>query len=49
MFSNFQEIKEILGDSWDPIGDGRLPAVVMDPLVGDSREVIMPMVLHDQK
>lgn len=44
-----EEIKEILGARWDPISDGRLPAVVIDPLIGDSREVIMPMVLHDQK
>ncbi|XP_033222003.1 F-box only protein 33 [Belonocnema kinseyi] len=43
------EIKEILGGGWHPISDARLPTVVMDPLIGDSREVIMPMVLHDQK
>lgn len=43
------EIKIIMGGCWQPLTDAELPPVVMDPLVGDSIEVIMPMVLRDQK
>ncbi|XP_048508438.1 F-box only protein 33 isoform X1 [Athalia rosae] len=43
------EINEIMGGSWEPLSDINLPLVVMDPVVGDSIEVIMPMVLRDQK
>lgn len=38
-----------MGGCWQPLSDAELPPVVMDPLVGDSIEVIMPMVLRDQK
>ncbi|XP_017885879.1 F-box only protein 33 [Ceratina calcarata] len=43
------EIQEIMGRRWKPLSDAELPAVVKDPFGGDSREVIMPLVLRDQK
>ncbi|XP_003491682.1 F-box only protein 33 [Bombus impatiens] len=43
------EIKEIMGNQWKPLSDEDLPAVVKNPFEGDSREVIMPLVLQDQK
>ncbi|KAF3423071.1 hypothetical protein E2986_09938 [Frieseomelitta varia] len=43
------EIKEIMGNQWEPVSDEDLPAVVKNPFEGDSREVIMPLVLRDQK
>ncbi|CAL7944208.1 unnamed protein product [Xylocopa violacea] len=43
------EIQEIMGRRWEPLSDADLPAVVKDPFGGDSREVIMPLVLRDQK
>ncbi|XP_046744823.1 F-box only protein 33 [Diprion similis] len=43
------EISEIMGGFWQPLSDAELPPVVMDPLNGNSIEVIMPMVLSDQK
>lgn len=44
-----QEIEEIMGPRWKLLSDADLPAVVNDPFGGDSREVIMPLVLCDQK
>lgn len=32
-----------------PLSDSELPMVILDPFKGDSREVIMPLVLNDQK
>ncbi|XP_015592478.1 F-box only protein 33 [Cephus cinctus] len=43
------EIQEIMGGAWNLLTDAELPTVLMDPHEGDSREVIMPMVLRDQK
>ncbi|XP_032680868.1 F-box only protein 33 isoform X2 [Odontomachus brunneus] len=43
------EIQEIMGLHWMPLSDSDLPMVVLDPFKGDSREVIMPLVLRDQK
>ncbi|KAG7211356.1 hypothetical protein KM043_010646 [Ampulex compressa] len=44
-----KEIKKIMGHQWEPLSDAELPAVVMKPVTGDIREVIMPLVLRDQK
>jgi hypothetical protein len=38
-----------MGKQWKLLSDEELPKVVINPLSGDSREVIMPMVLRDQK
>lgn len=38
-----------MGSQWNPLSDEDLPAVVKNPFEGDSREVIMPLVLQDQK
>lgn len=38
-----------MGNQWEPLSDADLPAVVKNPFEGDSREVIMPLVLRDQK
>ncbi|XP_076248567.1 F-box only protein 33 [Calliopsis andreniformis] len=43
------EIQDILRSNWDPLSDADLPEVVKDPFKGDSREIIMPLVLQDQK
>ncbi|XP_014211388.1 F-box only protein 33 [Copidosoma floridanum] len=47
--SVIDEIKKVMGEQWEPLRDEDLPKVVINPLIGDSREVIMPMVLRDQK
>lgn len=44
-----REIREIMGPHWMPLSDTDLPMVILDPFKGDSREVIMPLVLSDQK
>lgn len=44
-----EEIEKIMGKQWAPLKDNKLPAVVLDSFDGDSREIIMPFVLHDQK
>lgn len=38
-----------MGRRWMSLSEADLPAVVKDPFKGDSREVIMPLVLRDQK
>lgn len=38
-----------MGSRWIPLRDSDLPMVILDPFKGDSREVIMPLVLSDQK
>ncbi|XP_076169743.1 F-box only protein 33 [Ptiloglossa arizonensis] len=43
------EIQEIMGHRWEPLSDADLPAVIKDSFNGDSRDVIMPLVLRDQK
>ncbi|KAJ8678769.1 hypothetical protein QAD02_014556 [Eretmocerus hayati] len=43
------EIKKHMGKQWKLLKDKELPKVVINPLIGDSREVIMPLVLPDQK
>ncbi|XP_011494208.1 PREDICTED: F-box only protein 33 [Ceratosolen solmsi marchali] len=43
------EVKEVMGKQWKLLSDEELPKVVIHSLSGDSREVIMPMVLRDQK
>ncbi|GAB1865407.1 F-box only protein 33 [Camponotus japonicus] len=43
------EIRDIMGLHWMPLSDSELPMVILDPFKGDSREVIMPLVLNDQK
>ncbi|XP_076649282.1 F-box only protein 33 [Halictus rubicundus] len=43
------EIQEIIGHPWEQLRDADLPAVVKNPFHGDSRDVIMPLVLRDQK
>ncbi|XP_011139498.1 F-box only protein 33 isoform X2 [Harpegnathos saltator] len=43
------EIREIMGLHWMPLSDSDLPMVILDPFKGDSREVITPLVLRDQK
>ncbi|XP_078043910.1 F-box only protein 33 [Augochlora pura] len=43
------EIQEIIGHPWEQLSDADLPAVVKNPFKGDSRDVIMPLVLRDQK
>ncbi|XP_066601526.1 F-box only protein 33-like [Prorops nasuta] len=47
--SIIHEIQQIMGDRWESLSDAELPPVVMDPFGNDSREVIIPMVLRDQK
>jgi len=37
-----------MGPHWMPLSDSDLPMVILDPFKGDSREVIMPLVLSDQ-
>ncbi|XP_058810849.1 F-box only protein 33 [Phymastichus coffea] len=44
-----EEVKEVMGKQWKFINDEELPKVVINSHSGDSREVIMPMVLRDQK
>ncbi|XP_011057551.1 PREDICTED: F-box only protein 33-like [Acromyrmex echinatior] len=44
-----REIREIMGPHWRPLSDSDLPKVILDPFNGDSREVIEPLVLSDQK
>ncbi|XP_076623713.1 F-box only protein 33 [Colletes latitarsis] len=43
------EIQEIMGYRWEPLKDADLPAVVKNSFRGDSRDVIIPFVLRDQK
>ncbi|XP_015119600.1 F-box only protein 33 [Diachasma alloeum] len=43
------EISKILGGNWKPITDDELTPVLIDALSGDSRDVIMPLVLGDAK
>ncbi|XP_029055392.1 F-box only protein 33 [Osmia lignaria lignaria] len=43
------EIEEIMGRRWKLLSDADLPPVVNNAFGGDSREVIMPLVLCDQK
>ncbi|XP_024870381.1 F-box only protein 33 [Temnothorax curvispinosus] len=43
------EIRDIMGPHWMPLDDSDLPMVILNPFKGDSREVIMPLVLSDQK
>jgi len=38
-----------MGPHWRPLSDSDLPKVILDPFNGDSREVIEPLVLGDQK
>ncbi|XP_014479540.1 PREDICTED: F-box only protein 33 [Dinoponera quadriceps] len=47
--STMQEIQKIMGSLWTPLNDSDLPPVILDPFKGDSRDVIMPLVLKDQK
>ncbi|KYM95761.1 F-box only protein 33 [Cyphomyrmex costatus] len=44
-----REIRDIMGPHWMPLNDSDLPMVIFDPFKGDSREVIIPLVLSDQK
>ncbi|KAL0122125.1 hypothetical protein PUN28_007119 [Cardiocondyla obscurior] len=44
-----REIRDIMGPHWMPLNDSDLPMVILNPFKGDSREVIMPLVLSDQK
>ncbi|XP_063984787.1 F-box only protein 33 isoform X2 [Diachasmimorpha longicaudata] len=43
------EIRKIMGANWKPITDAELTPVLIDALSGDSRDVIMPLVLRDAK
>ncbi|XP_015177441.1 PREDICTED: F-box only protein 33 [Polistes dominula] len=43
------EIQEIMGRHWSPLSRKELPTVVLNPFAGDSREVIMPFILCDEK
>ncbi|KAL6263303.1 hypothetical protein P5V15_006101 [Pogonomyrmex californicus] len=43
-----REIRDIMGPHWMLLNDSDLPMVILDPFKGDSREVIMPLVLNDQ-
>ncbi|XP_011165791.1 F-box only protein 33 [Solenopsis invicta] len=43
-----REIQDIMGPHWMLLSNADLPKVVRDPFKGDSREVIMPLVLSDQ-
>lgn len=43
------EIQEIMGKHWAPLRNTELPTVVLNPFAGDSREVIMPLILRDEK
>ncbi|XP_067207460.1 F-box only protein 33 isoform X2 [Linepithema humile] len=43
------EIRDIMGLHWTPLSDTQLPTVILDPTKGHSREVIMSLVLCDQK
>ncbi|XP_011313575.1 F-box only protein 33 [Fopius arisanus] len=43
------EINEILGVNWKPFTDAELTPVLIDAVSGDSRDVIMPLVLEDAK
>lgn len=43
------EISGILGGNWKPFSDSELTPVLLDAVSGDSRDVIMPLVLGDAK
>ncbi|XP_036142323.1 F-box only protein 33 isoform X2 [Monomorium pharaonis] len=43
-----REIQDIMGPHWRLLRNIDLPPVIRDPFKGDSREVIMPLVLSDQ-
>lgn len=43
-----REIRDIMGSHWIPLNVSDLPKVILDPFKGDSREVIMPLVLSDK-
>lgn len=45
----FQELKEIFGEQWKTFADDELATVITDAIQGDSRDVIMPLVLQDAK
>ncbi|KAH0551261.1 F-box only protein 33 [Cotesia glomerata] len=43
------EINSILGDNWKTFSASELMPVLIDAIAGDSRDVIMPLVLNDAK
>ncbi|XP_057331551.1 F-box only protein 33 [Microplitis mediator] len=43
------EINSILGGNWKTFSDSELMPVLIDAIAGDSRDVIMPLVLSDAK
>ncbi|XP_043288983.1 F-box only protein 33 [Venturia canescens] len=44
-----KELKWIFGDEWKTLADDELATVITDAIRGDSRDVIMPLVLQDAK
>ncbi|KAK0097154.1 hypothetical protein PV326_003091 [Microctonus aethiopoides] len=44
-----REINKILGGNWKTLLDKELTPVLIDAIAGDSRDVIMPLVLNDVK